>query len=154
MKSRQHPLTIVAALAAAITGFTASTLRAEDPGKKHSPMEEAMEAIDNAYKELGKSLREPDAAKKADYAKLAATIRENAEKSSGMLPKKVESLPEDKKKEEAEAYKKDMAAFVESVKNLEKAIADGKFEEAAALHKDLRKAKSSGHERYKAADNE
>lgn len=108
-----------------------------------------MEKLDDAYKSLSRALRAPDAASKASYLEWVGTIKAEAEKCIDLIPQKIAAMPAEAQAKILAAYKKDMKAFIESAVTLEKAVTAENWDDANAVLKDMRKAKSSGHEAYK-----
>lgn len=126
---------------------------AEGPkDEKDTPLEESMKVIGRSFKTLKTGMEAPDAAKKDDYLKAAAALKEEATKAKEFVPKKVEEMPEADKAAAVEAYKKQMDALIATADKLEPLLKDEKWTDASAVVQELRTEEGKGHKEFRKKD--
>jgi soluble cytochrome b562 len=114
---------------------------------KMSALDEQMEEINAAYRKLGRQVADP--AKNADSLKQVAIIREHANASVKLDPKKKADLPAADQAKFVAAYQAKMKEFISQVGKLEEALKANKNDEAANVLKSLKKAQEEGHAEFR-----
>lgn len=113
---------------------------------EHGPLEERMHAMEDAIRALRRSLRDP--AKQADslasLAKLEADIIAAKSETPRMAPK----VPEAERPKFLVDYRREMIRMLEQALAVEKAVLDGKQDEALAAFEALRALEDPAHARF------
>ena len=125
-----------------LAAVPAGTVRAAED----TPLAKAMEEMQDELKKLRKSVKAPaeNAASLASLDKIqAATVA-----SKGLVPAKAAKMPEAEKAKFVAAYRKDMAALLAHLVQIEVAILDGDQAKAEELFKGLKKMEADGHEKF------
>jgi cytochrome c556 len=146
MKIRLFTVTLITAFAAALF------VQAQPPagGQQKEPETELgkkMEAINKAYGTLRRQVA--DATKNEDSLKQIATIRENAEASLKLQPKKTDTVAADEKAKFVSGYQAQMKKFIADLDKVEAAIKAGNNSEANTLMATLKQDQSDGHNEYR-----
>lgn len=141
----------ISLLVALVTALAAPTLATAQDTKESelTPMEESMETMEGAFRNLRRALRSPDLALKEDYLQYVSIMKTEAIKCKDWVPQLIEDLPEAKKGEALKSYLEDMDRFIEIIGTLDVAVQEAKWDEANAAIKKMRKEKSDGHKQYK-----
>lgn len=109
----------------------------------HTPLEDQMEAMNDAYKGFR---RETDPVKGANEARTAQTA---ALKAAAEVPKMVKAMPDGPEKAKAMvAYRKMMGQLYVSLCEVEEAFLNGKIDEVANIVDSLKKQKKTGHDQF------
>ena len=127
-----------------VLGLTGLSARAAS-----TPLEQSMKRMATAYHALDKDLKTPDAAKKADYVTLAATMKTEATASRALVPKKVAAMPADLQAAQVTAYQKSIDDLSAEIDTLSADLQAAKWDAATA---DLAKLKSQmidGHKKFR-----
>ena len=129
---------------AVLAGVAAPTFAQESAG-----LSESMGKISDMYKQLARGLRKPDPAKLPEYQQWIADLIKESELATTFSPKMSYSI-DDKEKQAAFVadYKKDMEAFVATLKELQTHLLAGDLEKAQATVKMLKKHKAEGHQKF------
>ena len=141
------------ALLAGLPGGVAVTLGQEeqaaaDKAKASTDTELAkqMEIIDEGLKKLRRTLRKPDQNK--DSLEIINQIQAAAVACKALPPAKAAKLPEAERQKFVMAYRKDMAAMIVQLLNMEIAVLEGNNDKANEIHKGMKKIEDEGHEKY------
>jgi len=114
-----------------------------------TPLEQSMKRLATAYHALDKDLKAPDAAKKADYVALAATMKTEATAARALVPKKVAAMPADQQAAQVTAYQKSIDDLIASIDTLSADLQAGTWDAAT---KDITKIKlqeDDGHKKFR-----
>jgi soluble cytochrome b562 len=114
-----------------------------------TPLEISMQHIKKAYKELALDLQQPQDADKAGYLTLTATLKTEAQKARGDVPKLAADLPPDQKDAMVKAYQKSMDDFSQSIDALSAAIQAGQWDAARKLIDTLKQSMIDGHKAFR-----
>jgi soluble cytochrome b562 len=112
-----------------------------------SKLDDQMEEINAAYRKLGRQVS--DSAKNADSLKQVAIIREHANASLKLEPKKKADLPSPEQAKFVADYQAKMKEFIAQVGKLEEALKANKNEDATAVLKSLKQAQEDGHKEFR-----
>ncbi len=140
---------LLALLALALCLSPAAFVSAADKEKKESEDTELakhMEVIEKAMKKLKKSLKSAD--ENAASATTVAEMKKASEACVELIPAYAAKVPEAKRAEFVESYKKEMKEFIVEVDKLADAVKAGKNEEALTIHKKLGELEDKGHEKF------
>ncbi len=112
----------------------------------HGPLEERMHAMEDSIRALRRSLRDParQAESLASLAKLEADIIAAKSETPRMAPK----VPEAERPKFVADYRREMIRMLEQSLAVEKAVLDGKQEEALAAFEALRGLEDPAHARF------
>ena len=105
-----------------------------------------MEVIDEGLKKLRRTLRKPDSNKES--LETITQIQAAAVASKGMTPAKAAKLPEAERQKFVAAYRKDMAAMIVQLLNMEIAVLEGNNDKANEIHKSMKQIEDEGHKKY------
>ena len=132
--------TVVALVVLALAGVARLHAFADD----ESPLHVAMEKMDDALKALRKQVSDP--AQNDASLKLIEEMQAQCVIAKGMTPER--AAKEADKKKFVTAYRLDMLKVMDELVKLERAVLEGKNEEALNLAKGLTKVKNEGHEKF------
>ena len=124
----------------------ASPLAVRSAAADDTELAKQMEVMQDAQKELRKSIKsaEGNATSLAALDKMQqATIA-----SKALVPAKAVKMPEGEKAKFVAAYRKDMAALLAHLVQIEVAVLDGDNAKAEELFKGLKKIEDEGHEKF------
>ena len=137
-------------LAAAVSAplFLASARPAPVHDGANEKIEHAMEDLNGSLKRLEKALAEKDSVK---CLPLVLKMQVACQDSKGEAPSMAETITDAKKKADfLLGYRKSMVELQQQLLDLEVAILDGKWEDAAKLVSDkIKPSKKAGHDAYK-----
>lgn len=105
-----------------------------------------MEIIEDGMKKLRRTLKSADG--DAESLKTISAMQAATVASKDLTPARLAKVPEDQKKTFLAGYRKDMAAMLVQLCQIETAVLDGKHDEAQAIHKKLKDVEEEGHEKY------
>lgn len=139
------------ALLVGAPGGVAVSLAQDDEAKKASATKDTelakqMEIIDEGLKKLRRTLRKPDQNKES--LEIINQIQAAAVASKAQTPVKAAKLPDAERQKFVLAYRKDMAAMIVQLLNMEIAVLEGNNEKANEIHKSMKKIEDEGHEKY------
>lgn len=144
------PVLIGAALLSAVPFGLNAAAPAADAAKRtpvtDTELAKQMEIIDEGMKKLRRSLRQPE--QNAESLEMIAKMQAATVASKGMVPVMAKSVPEAERAKFIAAYRKDMAAMLAEIAQLEIALLDGDNKKAQELHKSLSDREDSGHEKF------
>src|SRR5688572_17120301 len=109
-----------------------------------TPLLQAMEKMDDALKALRKQVSDP--AQNDASLKLIEEMQTQCVLAKGMTPER--AAKEADKKKFVTAYRLEMLKVMDELVKLERAVLEGKNEEALNLAKGLTKVKNEGHEKF------
>ena len=141
----------VLAIAMVFSFFAAMTLckvqvaRAEEKVKK-TELNNAMEEMDDAMKKLKRTIRKAETNKES--LKLISEIQKQSLLSKDMTPTKTDKLPEADREKFVKAYRKEMAAVIVDLCQMEQAILDGDNAKAQEIYKALVEREDKGHDQF------
>ena len=105
-----------------------------------------MEVIDEAIKKLRRTLRKAES--NTESLDWIDKMEKAAVKSKDLAPALAAKMPEAKRAEFVDKYKKDMEVFIKSVGEMKAAVKDGKNDKAQEIYKALKDQEDKGHEKY------
>jgi soluble cytochrome b562 len=105
-----------------------------------------MEVIEEGMKKLRRSLKKAD--ENPASLEAIAKMQTAAVASKALTPAMAATLPEADRAKFAQAYRKDMAAMIADVCQMEIALLDGDNAKAQELHKKLGEHEDAGHKKY------
>ena len=117
--------------------------------KADSPLENSMEHMKKAYKELSIGLEKPQASSQSAYLALAGTIKSSALQAREFIPKLAVSLPPDQKAAMVKSYRESMDNFVVSVDGLIENLKAEKWDEARKDAANLKNEMRDGHREFR-----
>ena len=132
---------LVAMLVLGLAGGVARHAFAADD---ENPLHVAMEKMDDALKALRKQVG--DASQNDASLKLIDEMQAQCVVAKAMVPER--AAKEADKKKFVTAYRLEMLKVMDELVKLERAVVEGKNEEALALAKGLTKIKNEGHEKF------
>jgi Cytochrome b562 len=124
---------------------------AEDKTPK-SDLSKAMEQIDDGMKKLRRSLRSKD--NDAASLETIANIEQAALAAKSMTPRRATTMPSDQQPPFVAEYRKEMAALVISMCNMETAILDGDNAKAQDIYKQMKQQEEDGHDQFMPEDDD
>ena len=125
-------------------GPSGRVLAAEE--HKHTPLEDAMEAMNKALKTL--KAQAADASKQQANLELVAEMQKQMVIAKSMAPARAAKLNGAEKQKFMAEYRKAMVALIGDLLKLETAVLDGKTAEVEAMIKNLNKVKTDGNEKF------
>jgi hypothetical protein len=148
------PLLVGAALLAAVPfGLNAAAPAAAAEAEKKktaasdTELAKQMEIIDEGMKKLRRSLRQPE--QNAESLEMIGKMQAATVASKGMVPVMAKGINNEAERAKfVAAYRKDMAAMLAEIAQLEIALLDGDNKKAQELHKSLSDREDSGHEKF------
>jgi hypothetical protein len=142
-------LVVIAALVGGVYFSAARRAVAEDKTPK-SDLAKAMEQIDDGMKKLRRSLRSKD----NDAASLAtiANIEQAALTAKSLTPRRATTMPSDQQPPFVAEYRKQMAALVIAMCNMETAVLDGDNAKAQDIYKQMKQQEEDGHDQFMPED--
>ena len=105
-----------------------------------------MEIIDEGLKKLRRSLRKPDTNKES--LETISQVQAAAVASKALTPAKAAKLPDAERQKFVAAYRKDMAAMIVQLLNMEIAVLEGNNDKAMEIHKKMKDIEDEGHKKY------
>lgn len=114
-----------------------------------TPLEISMKTIGKAYKELTLDLKQPADANKADYLALTGTMKTEAQKARGLVPKKAAALPADQQNTMVAAYQKSMDSLLQTIDSLSQDIQNGNWDNARKTMDDIKQQMIDGHKAFR-----
>ena len=105
-----------------------------------------MEVVEEAMKKLRRTLRKAES--NAESLEWIDKMEKAAVKSKDLVPAMAAKLPEAKRAEFVEKYKKDMDVFVKDVVQMRAAVKEGKNDKAQEIYKTLKTHEDEGHKKY------
>jgi translation initiation factor 2B subunit (eIF-2B alpha/beta/delta family) len=128
---------------------------ADEPKKteekvKKSELNNQMEDMDDAMKKLRRSIRKAD--QNEASLKLLAEIQEKAVACKSMTPTKTEKLPEADRAKFVLAYRKEMAAVIIDLCQMEQALLDGDNAKAQEIYKAIGVREDKDHDQFMQKD--
>src|SRR5687768_18068056 len=143
-KLNTFPPLLVLVVAALVLGVAGGVGRLHAFADDENPMHIAMEKMDDALKVLRKQVSDP--AQNDASLKLIEEMQTQCVLAKGMTPER--AAKEADKKKFVTAYRLEMLKVMDELVKLERAVVEGKNEEALALAKGLTKIKNEGHEKF------
>ena len=117
--------------------------------KADSPLEECMQHMKKAYKDLSLGLEKPQESGQSAYLSLAESIKTSALKAREFVPKLAAKLPPDQKAAMVKSYQADMDGFVASVDGLIRNLKENKWDEARKDIANLKNEMRDGHREFR-----
>ena len=148
MKDSYIRLTLILAVFA--TAFSMSNLRADGHG--HTKMEDSMDKLNDAFRELRKAVRRPDPAQKETYLGYIDVILKEAKISKEYVHMRYEGMEGEELETAMASFEKDMDIFIKTIEELYAAIDAEDFDAANEKINMMRRQKSSGHQAHKPED--
>ena len=105
-----------------------------------------MEVMQDAQKELRKSVKSADG--NATSLEALTKYQQATIAAKALVPAKAAKMPEAEKAKFVAAYRKDMAALLVHLTQIETAVLDGDNAKAEELFKGLKKIEDDGHEKF------
>jgi soluble cytochrome b562 len=105
-----------------------------------------MEIIDEGLKKLRRTLRKPDTNKES--LEIINQVQAAAVASKALTPAKAAKMPEAERQKFVAGYRKDMAAMIVQLLNMEIAVLDGNNDKANEIHKSMKQIEDEGHKKY------
>ena len=136
-------LLLVVALVLAPAGAFAQTKK---KGRPDTDIEKAMGQIAGAVRKLKNQVTDP--AQNATSLALVATIRAGALEAKKHAPLRAADVPEGDRAAFVADFQKGMDEFLAAVAKLERALKDGKNDEAGRLFKELGRLQKAGHKDF------
>jgi len=127
---------------------------AAEEAEEHSPIHDAMEAMNTAYRNLSRGLRNPDPAAKTDYLEWLQAIELAAVEAKPHVPSRILELPEAEQPAMIASYRSELAAAIETMMQLEQAMIADEWETVKTLGRQLGSQRSEGHKKYKPEEEE
>jgi len=115
-----------------------------------SPLEEAMDNMEDTKRLLYPALKQPVAADKDKYVTLAKVLQSEAMKARSAVPETAEKLPAADKDAMIAAFQKDMDEFVKTVGSLIEVLQKEQWDQVQAIVGKLREEEKAGHKAYRA----
>ena len=143
---RTSPAVVLAAVIALFSLLAGPALAAPAAEEKETELQKKMEEVETGLKKLRRTLRKP--ADNADSLKTITGVKAAMEACKKLAPAMASSIPEADRAKFIEAYKKDMDAVIAEMGKMEKAVKDGKNDEAQNVLKKLHEMEEAGHEKY------
>jgi soluble cytochrome b562 len=140
------PAAVVLALVAALAAAPVEVRAAEPKPAPETELQKKMEEVETGLKKLRRTLRKPE--DNADSLKTIAGVKAAMEACKKLAPDMASSIPEADRAKFVEAYRKDMDAVIAEMGKMEKAVKDGKNDEAQEILKKLKEMEEAGHEKY------
>jgi hypothetical protein len=149
-KKRTILLLGLALLAGVPGGMTVCLAQDEDAKKatasKDTELAKQMEIIDEGLKKLRRTLRKPDQNKES--LEIINQIQAAAVASKAQTPAKAAKMPEAERQKFVMAYRKDMAAMIVQLLNMEIAVLEGNNDKANEIHKSMKQVEDEGHKKF------
>jgi hypothetical protein len=142
-KSR-HSL-VLAAFLIALTFAGGQFARAAEH-EKHTPLDDAMEAMNKAYKALKAQVG--DSSKNANSLELIAEMEKQALIAKGMTPARAAKLSESERPKFIAEYRKAVANLIGEYLKIETALLEGKNADAEKIVGTISKIKEAAHEKF------
>ena len=144
---RNRAAKLLTALLVAFSLLAAPALvSAADEKAKETELSKKMEEMETGLKKLRRTLRKTE--ENAESLKTITQVKAAMEACKKLAPAMAASKPEAERAKFIEAYKKDMDAVIAEMGKMEKAVKDGKNDEAQAVLKKLHEMEEAGHEKY------
>lgn len=115
-----------------------------------SELNSEMEDMDEAMKKLRRSIRKAD--QNEASLKILAEIQAKAVSSKGMIPTKTAKLPEADRAKFVTAYRKEMAAVIIDLCQMEQALLDGDNAKAQEIYKAIGEREDKDHDQFMQKD--
>lgn len=125
---------------------------AADDGEESTPLHAAMETMGKTFRNLGRGLRDPDPAAKDDYLKWLQTIEAAAVEAKQYVPHHVMELPAAEQPAMIAQFRSDLAAAIETMLKLERAIIADDWAAVKTLGRELGAQRGAGHKKYNPED--
>jgi hypothetical protein len=119
-----------------------------DDDHDNSPLHQAMEKMQKAYRPLSRALRNPVPADKATYLEQLQTIEQLAIEAKTYTPPSIEELPEAERPAKLAAYRSDLAQAIGTMLELERAILADDWDNVKTLGQKLGSERGQGHKKY------
>ncbi|MGF1484158.1 MAG: hypothetical protein ACFBZ8_07335 [Opitutales bacterium] len=113
-----------------------------------NPLHDKMEAMQDPYRTLGRSLRRPDSADLAALLEAVHQLQLLTVETKVMVPKKVETVAEAERAAFVLAYRQKQIATLMTLLELEQALLEGDVEQAAEIYSAVRTHRSEGHAQF------
>lgn len=146
-------LTAAALTLTGLAAFAPSTVFAPAPqqgdkprAEEHSVLEERMHGIEDQLKILRRALRDP--ARNADSLSALARLQADAVAAKSETPRMLSKLPEAERAKFASDYRREMVVFLEGSLAVEKALLEGRQEDAQKALEALRDMEDPAHSRF------
>lgn len=152
MRETRTRYLLLAALLLMPVGFVATSAvgddtDAESEEKELHPLHEAMEALDEAFKAIRKTIRHED--KNAETIELVRECQKQVMIAKVVLPKTIDRAALDKQESLKTDYAVRMAKLMGSFCTLEVDLLEKRQKDAQATYKELIKMRFEGHLRHK-----
>ena len=141
---KRTPAAVLTALLVALSLLAAPAPVSAD--EKETELSKKMEEVETGLKKLRRTLRKTE--ENAESLKTIAQVKGLMEECKKLTPAMASSLPEAERAKFVESYKKDMDAVIADMGKMEKAVKDGKNDEAQNILKKLSEKEEAGHEKY------
>ena len=119
---------------------------AEEAKVKKSELSGEMEDMDESMKKLKRTVRKAE--QNPESLKLIAEMQAKCVSSKGMIPTKVEKLPEAERAKFITAYRKEMAAVIIDLCQMEQALLDGDNDKAKEIYKAIGEREDKDHDLF------
>lgn len=129
------------ALLAIFAALPSAAIAEED-----SPLKEKMEAMGHNLKAIQNQMADPS--KKDSTLALIAKMKGNAAAAREYTPPMAKGIPEKDRPQFQKDYKLAMSDLIEQIGSLDKAVRDGKLEDAKTIIKDILESKRDGHSTF------
>jgi len=152
MRTKKRTILLLGlALLAGVPGGMSVGLAQDEDAKKASASKDTelakqMEIIDEGLKKLRRTLRKPDQNKES--LEIINQVQAAAVASKAQTPVKAAKMPEAERQKFVMAYRKDMAAMIVQLLNMEIAVLEGNNDKANEIHKSMKQIEDEGHKKY------
>jgi len=113
-----------------------------------------MKHIAKAYHQLVLDLKAPQDASKADYVALAATMKTEAQKARGLVPKKAAELPADQQAKMVASFQKGIDDLSAGIDVLSQDLQAGQWDAANKQIGTLKMQEDDGHKAFRKKEKE
>jgi hypothetical protein len=130
---------------ASFLGTGSAHTRTQD--KQDTKLAVHMKAINQAYRKLRSSLKDPE--RNAESLAQVLEIEQNAFAAKGLEPAQLVDVPQAERKAFLVEYRRTMVGLLKGILDLEVAVLEDKNEAASDLLKEINKMKLAAHKRFR-----
>jgi soluble cytochrome b562 len=150
-----HPLRFLSRIVAACSLLLVPlALSAADSDHEHgddgedTPLQQDMKQIGHTFRSLNRGLRDPDPAQKEDYLAALEKMEALAVAAKVEVPSYIASLPAEQQPTMLLSFRADLAAAIQTMLEIERAILADDWDTAKALREKLVNQRNAGHKKY------
>jgi soluble cytochrome b562 len=149
---RKTVVILMAGLLSFGVAFTSSRKAAAEEKKVKSELSKTMEQIDEGMKKLRRTLRTKE--NNAQSLDTITKIEAAAITCKSLTPSRATTMPADQQPAFVTEYRKQMAALIVNMCNMETALLDGDNTKAQDIFKKLKQQEEDGHDQFLPADSD